>query len=602
MVGQVLTGMGGVGKTQLAARHARDAWRSGRLDLLVWVTATSRQAVVDGLAEAAQSLLGADREDPERAARAFLAWLEPKPAPEAPRWLVVLDDVTDPADLTGLWPPDSPTGRTVVTTRSRDAALTGRGRRQVTVGVFTEEESEGYLTAALAAHDREPLRELMALGSALGWLPLAMSQATAYVVDAGITCATYRARLADRAQRLADLRPTALPDDQTTGVAAAWTLSLDRADHHAPVGLARPMLQLVSMLDPNGIPEAVLTGAPALNWLAQEAPSQDTVSSDDAVRALRVLHRLSLLDHSPRTPHRAVRVHRLVQRAVRDTLTEAEQDALARVAADGLVEAWPEVERDTELAQSLRANTAAVIGVAEKALYEPASHVVLHRYGRSLGMAGQVSDAIAYYANVVRVSHTLLGPAHRHTLFNRAVLANWYGRAGDGTAAAALGEWLESPHLKVSPDDPLTFAIRSDLAHQEGGTGDPSSAVATYVELLADATRVLGPDHDQTLAIRGHLAEWQGRAGAPSGAVAAYEALYEDYARVLGPEHPHTFLLRARLANWLGVDRSAAAAVTVLTSVLDDMVKVLDPEHRDLLLVRERLAHWQAKSATDRTR
>ncbi|MFJ1581831.1 NB-ARC domain-containing protein [Streptomyces sp. NPDC088197] len=602
MVGQVLTGMGGVGKTQLAARHARDAWRSGRLDLLVWVTATSRQAVVDGLAEAAQTLLGADREDPERAARAFLAWLEPKPAPEAPRWLVVLDDVTDPADLTGLWPPDSPTGRTVVTTRSRDAALTGRGRRQVTVGVFTEEESEGYLTTALAAHDREPLRELMALGSALGWLPLAMSQATAYVVDAGITCATYRARLADRAQRLADLRPTALPDDQTTGVAAAWTLSLDRADHHAPVGLARPMLQLASMLDPNGIPEAVLTGAPALNWLAQEAPSQDTVSSDDAVRTLRVLHRLSLLDHSPRTPHRAVRVHRLVQRAVRDTLTEAEQDALARVAADGLVEAWPEVERDTELAQSLRANTAAVIGVAEKALYEPASHVVLHRYGRSLGMAGQVSDAISYYANVVRVSHTLLGPAHRHTLFNRAVLANWYGRAGDGTAAAALGEWLESPHLKVSPDDPLTFAIRSDLAHQEGGTGDPSSAVATYVELLADATRVLGPDHDQTLAIRGHLAEWQGRAGAPSGAVAAYEALYEDYARVLGPEHPQTFLLRARLANWLGVDRSAAAAVTALTSVLDDMVKVLDPEHRDLLLVRERLAHWQAKSATDRTR
>ncbi|MFF7192973.1 tetratricopeptide repeat protein [Streptomyces sp. NPDC008079] len=644
MVGQVLTGMGGVGKTQLAARHARDAWRSGRLDLLVWVTATSRQAVVDGLAEAAQTLLGADREDPERAARAFLAWLEPKPAPEAPRWLVVLDDVTDPADLTGLWPPDSPTGRTVVTTRSRDAALTGRGRRQVTVGVFTEEESEGYLTTALAAHDREPLRELMALGSALGWLPLAMSQATAYVVDAGITCATYRARLADRAQRLADLHPTALPDDQTTGVAAAWTLSLDRADHHAPVGLARPMLQLASMLDPNGIPEAVLTGAPALNWLAQEAPSQDTVSSDDAVRTLRVLHRLSLLDHSPRTPRRAVRVHRLVQRAVRDTLTEAEQDALARVAADGLVEAWPEVERDTELAQSLRANTAAVIGVAEKALYEPASHVVLHRYGRSLGMAGQVSDAIAYYANVVRVSHTLLGPAHRHTLFNRAVLANWYGRAGDaagtaaaltdvlndmehllgpghpythlvrpllalwqraagdGTAAAALGEWLESPHLKVSPDDPLTFAIRSDLAHQEGGTGDPSSAVATYVELLADATRVLGPDHDQTLAIRGHLAEWQGRAGAPSGAVAAYEALYEDYARVLGPEHPHTFLLRARLANWLGVDSSAAAAVTALTSVLDDMVKVLDPEHRDLLLVRERLAHWQAKSATDRTR
>ncbi|WP_329065670.1 hypothetical protein [Amycolatopsis sp. NBC_01480] len=33
------------------------------------------------------------------------------------------DDVQNPADLTGLWPPHSATGQTVVTTRCRDAAL-----------------------------------------------------------------------------------------------------------------------------------------------------------------------------------------------------------------------------------------------------------------------------------------------------------------------------------------------------------------------------------------------------------------------------------------------------------------------------------------------
>lgn len=41
---------------------------------------------------------------------------------ESCRWLIVLDDVTDPADLNGLWPPASPHGRILVTTRRRDAA------------------------------------------------------------------------------------------------------------------------------------------------------------------------------------------------------------------------------------------------------------------------------------------------------------------------------------------------------------------------------------------------------------------------------------------------------------------------------------------------
>ncbi|MFI9307465.1 hypothetical protein [Streptomyces triculaminicus] len=44
----------------------------------------------------------------------------------------MLDDVADPADLGGvggrlsLWPPARPYGRTVLTTRRRDAALPGR--------------------------------------------------------------------------------------------------------------------------------------------------------------------------------------------------------------------------------------------------------------------------------------------------------------------------------------------------------------------------------------------------------------------------------------------------------------------------------------------
>ncbi|MEW2306444.1 hypothetical protein AB0958_41960 [Streptomyces sp. NPDC006655] len=126
--------MGGVGETQLTAAHARTAWSTGELDVLVWVTASTRSAIVAGHAPAGAELLAADASDAETAAGEFLAWLEPKPGRRRCRWLVVLDDIGDPSDVKGLWPPASPSGFTLTTTRRRDTALTGNGRQRPATG------------------------------------------------------------------------------------------------------------------------------------------------------------------------------------------------------------------------------------------------------------------------------------------------------------------------------------------------------------------------------------------------------------------------------------------------------------------------------------
>jgi pimeloyl-ACP methyl ester carboxylesterase len=183
--GQVLSGMGGVGKTQLAADHARSALTGGELDLLVWVTAADRTSLVAGLGRAGIEMAGAQPDELQAAAEAFTAWLEPKAGQAVCRWLVVLDDVSDPADLEGLWPPASPYGRTLITTRRRDAAFTHDGRTRIDVGLFTEAEAVSYLAAVLAGHDRtEPVGQLAALAQDLGRLPLALSQAAAFMADA----------------------------------------------------------------------------------------------------------------------------------------------------------------------------------------------------------------------------------------------------------------------------------------------------------------------------------------------------------------------------------------------------------------------------------
>ena len=49
-------GQGGTGTTQLAAEYARAAWTSRTIGLIAWVTATGRDAIISGYAQAADTV------------------------------------------------------------------------------------------------------------------------------------------------------------------------------------------------------------------------------------------------------------------------------------------------------------------------------------------------------------------------------------------------------------------------------------------------------------------------------------------------------------------------------------------------------------------
>ncbi|MEU6807098.1 tetratricopeptide repeat protein, partial [Streptomyces neyagawaensis] len=648
---QVLSGTGGVGKTQLAAHHARTTWEQEAVDLLVWVTATSREAVLSAYAEAAITVIGPDTpetvdlDNPEQAAALFLTWTQSTDR----RWLIVLDDVSDPADLGGLngqrdlWPTLRPNGRTLATTRRRDASLPGQ---RIDVGLFSPHEASAYLTTKLAAAGRRDSPEdIAALVHELGYLPLALAQAATYLIDLHLDCAAYRSRLANRSNALPDLVPenSGLPDAHRATVAATWSLSIEHADQLRPKGLARPMLHLASMLDPNGTPATVFTSPSALTYLTEHrtvSAGPDAlschVSAEDAADALRCLHRLSLADHAPDTPHQAVRVHNLIQRAARETLSPAAYDALAVTCADAVLEAWPETDHDTVLDRALRANTAALTSHAQAALWQTSCHPVLVRAGTSLGDVGLIAAAVAHFQDICTAAHhhlgadhpdtltvrhflahwrgeagdpggardaianllvdrlRLLGPDHPDTLSTRGDLGTWQGHAGNPSAAAIASEAVLKDSLQVlGPDHLQTLTARMNVAHWRGAAGNPSRAMADFERLLADMMRVLGPDHRKTLAARLHLAFWRGEAGDAAGAATAFEDLLADRVRVLGPDHPHTLITRHNLARWRGRAGDAAGAVDALAKLLPDQLRVLGEDHPDTLTTRGYLGYWR---------
>ena len=605
---QVLAGLGGVGKTQLAAHYARNAWRSGTVDLLIWVTAASRRAILAAYAQAGIEVANADAANPQQAIARFLAWLEITDK----RWLVVLDDLSDPADLRGLWPPHHLQGRVVVTTRRRDAALTGEGRRLVEVGLFTSGEAATYMTAKLAAHGRsDDPGQITGLADDLGYLPLALAQASAYIIDLNLACAAYRRRLVDRRRTLPDLVPDhgGLPDDHRATLASTWSLSIERADQLRPSGLARPMLQLASVLDPNGIPANVLMSSPALTYAANNSVSREvttrtrgqhsmpTIGVDDAADALRSLHRLSLVDHNADSPYRAIRIHALIQRATRELLTDDQGADLTRAAADALYAVWPQVERETDLAQSLRANTDALTTNFHSALWQPRGHAVLFRAGQSLNDAGLISTALTYWQSLYVEARRHLGADHRDTFVARHNLADLRGESGDPAGAvAAFAQLLEDRSLALGASHPDTLVTRHKLAYWRGKAGHPADAARSFEQLLADQLRVLGPDHPDTLATRHNLARWRGEAGDPGGAVEATEQLLQDRQRILGPDHPDTLTTRSNLAYWRGKAGDPAGAVAAFARLLDDRLRVLGPDHPHTLNTRHNLARWRGEA------
>lgn len=590
-VAQVITGDGGTGKTQLAAAAFTAALPG--VDVAVWITAGTRSAVLSAYAQAFTAIHAlpspGDEGEAEQQATQLLGWL----AATRRRWLIVFDDVVDPAELRGLWP-SGPGGRALVTTRRRDAALLARGQ-VLDVETFDRQESVAYLAAKLGRAPGVPtdvLAEAAGLAADLGDLPLALSHAAATIINDGITCAEYRTLLADRSRRLHDVLPVDPGEDYAHTVSGTWSLARDRADQLPPVGLAGPMLDAIAFLDPNGTPEAVLTSSPVLAHLPGDGASPSTART-----AVRNLRRLSLVTHDPNDPARSVRMHALAQRAGIENLPPDEVVGTIRVLADALTEVWPAIEAGTTFGQALRANASVLISRHPTALWRSSAHRLLFRLGTSLADSGLIADTTAHFAALAADAISHLGADHPDTLRARHHLADTYGPSGDLVGArTAYRDLLRDQTRVLGPDHQDTLATRGDFGWWQGMSGDPGGAVGAFSTLLADRTRVLGPDHPDTLHTRNSLARWSGEADDLAGSIGMFESLLRDELRLLGPDHPDTLTTRNNLAHVRGRAGDPSGAAAEIRRVLAARSRLLGPNHPRTLTTRAHLARWRGEA------
>jgi tetratricopeptide (TPR) repeat protein len=573
VVVQAVHGLGGVGKSTLAARWAAD--HRPQFTPLWWITADSTAALDAGLAGLAVAL------DPvagtvlsgEALRDRAVAWLGCHAG-----WLVVLDNVTAPADVAWVVA-RCRTGRFLITSRRADGWHQVTTSSPIRLDVLDQDDAVALLVGVLT-HD--PTRSVVTDGAEVvcrevGRLPLAIEQVGAYCVQTGTSPAGYLELLARYpAQLVATVADGADPD---RSVARVWRVTLDHLAHIDP--LTGVVLRILAWWAPSGVSRQLLTGIASpleLNLALGRLAAYSMITLDgDRIVVHPLVQAVSRIPDE-QDPHRqSADIERARTQAVRSLADQLPDDPLD-------VAGWPVWRNVLPHVDALRRQTHADLDTVPAArLYNQA--------GVFSDNQGDLTAAVAYLRRAVSAYERVLGPHHPSTLGSYNNLAGAYRAAGDlARAIPLLEQTFTDTHRVLGADHPDTFSLCNNLAYLYEAAGDLTRAIPLYEQTLADCNRVLGSDRPQTLASRSNLAGAYQAAGDLARAIPLLEQTFTDTHRVLGADHPDTLTSRNNLASGYEAAGDLTRAIPLYEQTLADRNRVLGPDHPQTLASHNNLA------------
>jgi tetratricopeptide (TPR) repeat protein len=311
-----ISGLGGIGKTQLALEYAHKSYEDGKYRAVFWVNAADEASIQASYHSIGERIGLPEAPAGEQTVQSVKRWLEGHT-----QWLVEMDNADD-LQLAQSYLPSGHKGRVVFTTRSQ---IVEKIARKVEVEAMGHDEAVLFLlrrSGVLAEGARldtvgDTIRaEAAQLADMLGNYPLALDQAGAFIDEAQVSFEEYRELYEANRRRLLERRGTT-GNDHPESVATTVAMSVDKATERYP--LARDILLFCSFLQPDDIPEELLEFDSVL--------ALDAMALNEAIAALR---RYSLLRRNP--TEKTLSMHRMVQTVVEDSLPlEAVQQWRTRI-------------------------------------------------------------------------------------------------------------------------------------------------------------------------------------------------------------------------------------------------------------------------------
>ena len=589
-----VTGLHGLGTTQLAAAYARAKLAAG-WRLVAWVNGADTSSLLAGLAAVADAAGLADGDSGRGATDAGAAvrhWLET----DGDRCLLVFDDVSDP-EVVRPFVPAGGTARVLITSNRQPTANLGSA---VPVDVFSADEASAFLAGRIGRDDEAGAA---AVAAALGHLPLALALAAS--VMAGQQRGEYAWYL-DRLQTVPADVSLMGNDGQPYPLSLARTvlLSLQAVRAADRTGICTRVMEIMAGLSPAGVHRELLYSAGQAGVLASGGR---LVAADLVDRVLEWLSGRSLLTFS--LDGQTVVMNRLVARVIRNGLARRGRLTAAYEAAAFVLDVYSRALVGSQDRRAVRGILQQVTALLDS-LAEPATEIneelawVLLRlrfvaFYHAVELGDSTPLAIAVGEPLAEDLERLLGPDHPDTLNSRNSLAAAYLAAGRVDEAIPLFEQILAVRQRMlGPDDSETLISQNNLASAYQDAGRTAEAIRLYELNLETRERLLGPDHPSTLNSRGNLAAAYRDGGRVAEAIPLLEQTLADRERVLGPDHPDTQATRKKLATAYQDAGRAAEAVPLLERTSADRKPILRSDHPGTQTSRKNLA--EADRAADR--
>jgi tetratricopeptide (TPR) repeat protein len=605
---QVIAGMGGIGKTELATEYVHR--NIDKYEIIWWIRAEHHDRIREALIKLAQRLeLRQASADGDRD-RTIAAVLDRLQSQIRSPWLLVYDNAANPLDIQRYLPPGRPDGHIIITSRLLNwpsyVAV-----ESIEITPFTEEEAVGFLRRRVPSlapgNSRQPLThdddtyrsaEARRLAAELGHLPIAVDHAAAYLAETGQSIDEYLASFGQNAHALLSEQPG--DPEISAHVSGTWAVSTTLLTQDAV-----HLFNLCAFFSPEPIAaELFLQEAPALD---EPAGLGEFLSSAPRFRAAASqLHRLSLAKVDG--AHDLIQMHRVVQAVTRGRLRQDRRDLYLayRTAVDALLAASNPGSPD--LASSDAAFDLSLQHLESDPRFLRTGNPELRRLiidqVRRLRLRGAHVEAMRFGQDALSLWRERLGRDHLDVLGIgvEVAVAMYIG----GHAADAHELILEiRPLLQRYPEgEGLQVFLSCEIFYGEDlrARSQFQEALQLDLEMLPKFEDIFGVDHERTQSLRSNIAIDYRQMGRYTEALRVNERNLADRRRILGPNDPVTLRSADAVARDLRCLGRYQESLDIARRVVGAHAMIDGRENTDWLFACEGFAtalrkaghHWDA--------